>query len=386
MIDQANTGCDGRKDAKVHGAFARTWVDVDTSALRRNIELLTPPTGVLLVMVKGNAYGHGTVEVARVALESGAQWLGVSFVSEGLELRAANVNAPILVTTEVTPGEELRAVEADLDLTIYSEGCVDRLSVAARRLGLTPRVHLKINTGLNRVGAQPDSAPGLARRAADAGLRIRGIWTHFAVAEELDNPASDVQLALLCETSARINLPNGASRPLLHAANTAAILARADTHLDMVRAGIGVYGYLSDRELPRADEFAPALSWRAMVSFVKRVDAGQGISYGFTAQTSRPTTIATVPVGFADGYPRCLSNRGEVLIGGRRHSITGTIAMDQMLIDCGDERVDVGDEVTLLGRQGSHTITADELAHLAHTISDEILCRIHPRVPRRYLR
>ena len=360
-------------------------MDVDTAAIRRNAELLTPPTGVLLVMVKGNAYGHGTSEVARVVLEAGAQWLGVSFVSEGLDLRAANINAPILVTTEATPGEELRAVEADLDLTVYSEGAIDRLGAAARLSGLTPQIHLKVNTGLNRVGTQPTSAPALAQRATDAGLHIRGVWTHFAVAEEPDNPSSDDQLALLLETSSQISMPDSASRPMMHAANTAAILTRPEAHLDMVRAGIGVYGYLTGHGLPHADDFAPALSWRASVSFVKRVEAGQGISYGLTARTTRPTTIATVPVGFADGYPRCLSNRGEVLIGGRRHSIIGTIAMDQMLIDCVDERVDVGDEVTLIGSQGRHTITAEEVARLADTITDEILCRIHPRVPRRYL-
>jgi alanine racemase len=244
-------------------------------------------------------------------------------------------------------------------------------------------VHLKVNTGLNRVGVATAGALGLVGHAVGAGLDVRGVWTHFAVADDVDHPATALQLARLRDAVRDITAA-GHPTGLLHAANTAAILAHPGAHLDLVRAGIGIYGLSPDAALPGAGDLVPVLSWRTTVTYVKRVEAGEGVSYGFTARTARPATVATIPVGFADGYPRCLSNRGEALIRGTRFPILGTIAMDQMLVDCGDDVVDVGDEVVLIGRQGSHVVTAEELAGLAGTIVDEILCGISTRVPRRY--
>ncbi|MCV7225781.1 alanine racemase [Mycolicibacterium komossense] len=357
---------------------------MDLAAVRHNTAVLTPHRSALLVMVKGNAYGHGAFEIARTVLDAGAQWLGVSFVEEGIGLRSASLTAPILVTTEAPRGDEERALRAGLDLTVYSFAAIDRVADAGRRTGTTPRVHIKLNTGLNRVGAPPEQAAALADRAVAAGLDVRGVWTHFAVAEQLGNPATETQLNRMLVAAETIR-SSGRCDPWLHAANTAAILAYPEAHLDMVRAGIGIYGYLPDHDLPRAHEIEPALAWRTSVSHVKRLAAGQGVSYGFTARTTAPTTVATVPVGFADGYPRRLSNRADVLVHGRRFPIMGTIAMDQMLIDCGDQPVDVGDDVTLIGAQGAQVVTVDELAALAGTIADEILCGIHPRVPRHYV-
>ncbi|OBC10044.1 alanine racemase [Mycobacterium sp. 852013-50091_SCH5140682] len=364
-------------------AGLRTWAEVDAAAIRHNVAILTPPSSALLVMVKGNAYGHGAFEVARMLSELGVDWLGVSFVDEGLALRARTLATPILVTTEAAAGEERRAVEAELDLTVYSASAIERLAEVSARTGLKPRVHIKVNTGLNRVGVPPAAVASLTSHALSAGLKVRSIWTHFAVAEETANPATEVQLSLLLGAAAKVGV--GAGRPWLHAANTAAILAHPHAHLDLVRAGIGAYGYLPDDQLPRADQFIPALSWRTRVTHVKRLAAGEGISYGFTGRTSQPTTVATVPVGFADGYPRNLSNRGHVLISGQRHPIIGTIAMDQMMVNCSDAPVAVGDEVTLIGAQDDQVISAEEIATLAGTIVDEILCSIHPRVPRHFV-
>lgn len=368
----------------VSSARPRTWVEVDLAAVRHNTAVLTPPDSALLVMVKGNAYGHGAVEVARTVLAAGAQWLGVSFVEEAIDLRSASLAAPILVTTETTPGDEERALRTGLDLTVYSFAAIDRVAEAGRRTGTTPRVHIKLNTGLNRVGAAPEQASALADHAVANGLDVRGVWTHFAVAEQAGNPATEAQLNRMLMATETIQSVRRCDL-WLHAANTAAILAYPQAHLDMVRAGIGIYGCLPDHGLPRAGEIEPTLTWRTSVSHVKRLDAGQGVSYGFTARTTAPTTVATVPVGFADGYPRCLSNRAHVLIRGHRFPVMGTIAMDQMLIDCGDQPIEVGDEVTLIGAQGAQVLTVDELAELAGTIVDEILCGIHPRVPRHYV-
>lgn len=365
------------------GQLPRTWVDVDLSAVRHNTAVLTPPHSDLLVMIKGNGFGHGAVEIARTVLAAGAHWLGASFIADGIELRSASPDAPILVTTEALPGEEEPALRASLDMTVYSQDAINRLGEASRRVGTTPRVHIKLNTGLNRVGAPPKDAVALTNQAVAAGLEVRGLWTHFANSEQLDDPTTDAQLHRLLAAAAALEAA-GHRRPRLHAANTAAILAHPSTHLDLVRAGIGIFGFAPDAALPRAGELIPALSWCTSVRHVKRLDAGQGVSYGFTARTSKPTTVATLPVGYFDGYPRCLSNRGDVLIRGRRCRVLGAIAMDQMLIDCADEPIEVGDEVVLIGAQGDQTVTALELATAAGTVVDEILGGISARAPRFY--
>lgn len=362
----------------------RTWVEVDLAALQHNVAVLSRPKSALLAMVKGNGYGHGAVEVARAVLRSGARWLGVSFIDEAVALRSAGFTASILVTTETIGGQEQRALEADIDLTVYSHRSIDALAYASRCTHTTPRVHIKVNTGLNRVGAPADEVVALVNHAAKAGLNVCSLWTHFAVAEDLTNPTTSVQLDKLLKAAASLRAA-GHRIPLLHAANTAAILAHPAAHLDMVRAGIGLYGFSPDDTLPRAKELLPTLSWHTRVTHVKRVNAGEGISYGFTAHTTRPTTIATLPVGFADGYPRVLSNRAHVLVNGRRFPVVGTIAMDQMLIDCGDEAVEVDDTATLIGGHGTQAVTVPELSTLAGTIVDELLCGISTRVPRRYI-
>lgn len=365
-------------------ALRRSDVWVDLSAIRHNVNVLTAPPAALLVMVKGDGYGHGRVEVARTVIDAGAHWLGVTFVEEGVELRQALPETPVLLTTEAAPGEDEVAVMSDLDMTVYSHRALDAIAKFATGSGKAARVHIKVNTGLNRVGASCADVLSLVRHAFSAGIEVRGLWTHFAVADDVTDPTTNRQLARLLDTVASVRAA-GYPVPIVHAANTAAILAHPNAHLNMVRAGDGIYGISPGDALPRADELKPALTWRTVVRHTKPVAAGEGVSYGFTGRATRTTTVATLPVGFADGFPRILSNRAHVLINGTRRPVIGTIAMDQMMVDCGDEPVAYGDEVTLIGLQGNEVITVDELAGLAGTVADEILCGISQRVPRRYL-
>ncbi|MBA3729130.1 MAG: alanine racemase, partial [Actinobacteria bacterium] len=325
-----------------------------------------------------------TVPVARAALQAGATWLGVALVEEGLALREAGIDAPTLVLTEFPPGSEEAALRADLTPTIYSEDGLSRLAVATDAAAGTPGVHVKVDTGMHRVGLPPDRAIELVGRLDDAGLGLQGLWTHFAKSEEMGDDFTARQLGTFRRTVEELSLLGHRPR-YLHAANSGAVLAHPESHLDLVRVGIAMYGVAPGLELPGVPALRPALSWKSAVSLVKRVGAGEGVSYGLRFRAERATTIATVPVGYADGYPRSLTNRGPVLIGGRRLRVAGTVTMDQLMVDCEDDPVEVGDEVVLIGRQGAAEVRAEELAELTGTIGYEIVCGVSERVPREYL-
>jgi alanine racemase len=361
--------------------YRPTWVEVDLSAIRHNARALKPEGSELMAVVKADGYGHGDVEVARAALDAGATWAGVALVEEGLRLRAAGIEVPILVLSELPPGSEAVALAHRLTATLYSDAALHRLADAAR--GPVP-VHLKVDSGMHRVGVwPPEEMPSFAERVTAAGLVVEGLFTHFARSEE-DEVTTKEQLRRFLETADAVRAM-GIEPRLLHAANSGATILHPESHLDLVRPGIALYGIEPAPAVGADLGLRPALRWRSQVSAVKRLPAGEATSYGHRYRLERDSWIATVPVGYADGYPRQLTNVGEVLIGGRRVRVAGTVTMDQLLVDLGDETVDVGEEVVMIGTQGNETIGADEVGRRFGTIGYEIVSRIGPRVPRRYV-
>ena len=361
------------------------WAEVDLGAVAHNVAVLATAVAPaqLCAVVKANGYGHGAVPVARAAVAAGATWLAVALVDEGVELRAAGLTAPILVLSEPRAEEMARVVAEGLTATVYTIDGVAALAEAARRWGTTAGVHLKVNTGMNRVGAQPAEVLALATAvASDPVLRLDALWTHCAVADEPDHPFTDEQLARFRAAVAELE-GAGLRPPLLHAANSAAALTRPDARFDLVRAGIAVYGIDPAPALAGAADLRPALSLHARVTHVKRVRAGERVSYGLRHRFGRDATVATVPLGYADGVPRRLGAvGGEVLVGGRRRPIVGVVTMDQFMVDCGDDAVALGDEVVLIGRQGDEAVTANEWGDRLDTIGYEVVCGIGARVPR----
>jgi alanine racemase len=363
--------------------FRPTWAEVDLGAIRHNVRALKPGGAELMAVVKADAYGHGDVPVARAAREAGASWLGVALVEEGIGLREAGIDGPILLLSEPPPRAADAAVAADLTPTIYSAAAAEAVSTAAEATGRPARVHLKVDTGMHRVGIAPEEAVGMAARLRDLGLEVEGAWTHFARSEELDDPTTPDQLKRFREV---LDALEGAGiRPRYrHAANSGATLGWPETHLDLVRVGIAMYGIDPGPQLHGRVDLRPAMGLRSRVSHVRRLPAGEAVSYGHRYRLDREAWVATVPIGYADGYPRSLTNVGRALIRGARRPVAGTVTMDHILFDCGDDRIEVGDEVVLFGRQGDQEIRAEEMAEWARTIGYEIVCGIGARVPREH--
>lgn len=367
--------------------FRPARVEVDLAAVRSNIRRLvsdSAPAEVLAV-VKADAYGHGAVPIASCALEAGATRLGVAIVEEGALLRDAGITAPILLLSE-PPANVADAVVANaLTSTVYTAGGIDALGRAARDAGEVIPVHLKVDTGMHRVGCTTQDALALAQRiAADSGLTLEGVFTHFATADEADSEFVETQLERFRTVLA--DLESAGINPVItHCANSAAALTRPSALFSMVRLGITIYGIAPSPELEPLNGLTQALSFTSEVTFVKRLSAGDRLSYGQRYELMSASTIATIPVGYADGVPRRLGEvGGEVLIAGKRFPIAGTITMDQLLVDVGDVDVSIGDEVVFLGKQGDQEITASEWAGRLNTIAYEIVCGIGPRVPREY--
>ena len=365
------------------------WAEIDLNAVRANVRAwssLVAPAAVCAV-VKADGYGHGAIPVGRAAVDAGASCLAVALVEEGEQLRAAEIDAPILVLSEPVPEAAESVVANRLTPVVYTAGGIDALAKAAAAAapGAALPVHLKIDTGMHRVGCAPDVAIELARHVLERPeLTLAGVCTHFAVADEPDNEFTRRQQNLFERVLAEFHAA-GVPTGIVHACNSAAAITVPDARFDMVRIGIGVYGIPPAPALDGRVDLTPALSVKACVSYVQRLGAGEGISYGLRYATARPTRIVTVPIGYADGVPRELSLRGgEVLVRGRRYPMAGTVTMDQLMVDVGDAPVDVGDEVVLLGRQGDEHITAQEWAERVGTIAYTVVCGIGPRVPRTY--
>jgi alanine racemase len=365
------------------GPFRPTAAVVDLDAVRHNVRALKPDGAELMAVVKANGYGHGDVPVARAALEAGATWLGVALVEEGLRLRAAGMAAPMLVLSEFPRGSEKEALAARLTPTVYTDAGLSALTEAAATLRHPSPVHVKVDTGMHRVGVAPQLASQLCIGVVEAGLELEGVWTHFAVADEPDDPSAREQLDRFRWVLA--DLEGAGIHPRYrHAANSAALLALPQSHLDLVRVGIALYGIAPGPALEGRADLRPAMSLRSQVTLTKRVAAGEGVSYGLRYRLEQDATVATVPVGYADGYHRAASGRAHVLIRGRRHPVAGTVTMDQITVDCGDDPVQEGDEVVLFGSQGDQAIRAEELAAWAGTIGYEVVCSVSERVPREY--
>lgn len=364
--------------------YRPTVAVVDLEAIRHNVRAMKPPNAELMAVVKANGYGHGDVPVARAAVEAGATWLGVALVEEGLRLREAGIDAPILVLSEFPDGSEIDALAAGLTPTVYSPESTYALEDARSRLGFDLRAHLKVDTGMHRVGARPDVAVILAEvMKHDQRIEVEGVWTHLARSEELDAPTTRDQLEVF--QSALKEMEALGVRPWYrHAANSGATIAWPESHFDLVRVGIGLYGIAPGPSLEGRVDLRPAMSLRSRVSLVQRLGAGEAVSYGHRYRLEGESTIATVPVGYADGYHRAASAQAQVLIRGRRYPVAGTITMDQLTVDCGDDPVEPGDEVLLFGRQGDERITAEEVAGWAGTIGYEVVCAVSDRVPREY--
>jgi alanine racemase len=365
------------------------WVEVDLAAIARNVGVLieTVAPASLWAVVKADGYGHGAATVARTALEAGAEGLCVAFVQEGAALRQAGIVAPVIVLAEQPEVQLDELVRWHLAATAYTTSYLDALASAVRDAGAARLpVHVKVDTGMHRVGAAPDEVVDLVRRlVALPELQWAGLCTHLARADEPEAPTTETQLTLLAGVEAELRTA-GFTPPRVHVANSAGGLAWPAARRDFVRAGIAVYGIAPGPGVAHlCKELEPALSLRARVSHVTRVAAGEGISYGHVTVTAAETTIATVPIGYADGVPRRLSAvGGQVLVHGRRWPIAGVVTMDQLMIDCRDEPVAVGDEVVLIGAQGGERITADDWAEALGTIAYEIVCGIGARVPRLY--
>jgi alanine racemase len=363
--------------------FRPTVAEVDLEAIRHNVRRLKPPDAELMAVVKANAYGHGAVPVATASLEAGATWLGVALVEEGVRLREAGIEAPILMLTEFPPGSAKDGLGASLTPSIYTDHGLEALTEAAGALGTSVGVHLKLDTGMHRVGLHPDRGASFASAILDRGLELEGVWTHFATSEAPDDTFARRQLDRFLE--ALREMEDAGMRPRYrHAANSGAVIALPDSHLDLVRVGIAMYGLPPGPSLSAAVDLHPAMSLRSRVAMVRRVPAGEGISYGLRYAPERESSVATVPVGYADGYFRSVFGAGRVLIRGRRHPIAGAITMDQLMVDCGDQDVEPGDEVVLFGDQEGARITADEVGTWAGTIGYEVVCAVSDRVPREY--
>ncbi|AGL01560.1 alanine racemase [Desulfoscipio gibsoniae] len=370
---------------------APVWSEINIGALAHNIKQLrniASPQAELMAVVKANAYGHGAPRVARIALANGATRLGVARASEGTELREEGIDAPVLVLGYTIPEDYHLILEYNLTQTIYSVQTARELSKMATQAGKKAHVHIKVDTGMGRLGFFPDNdgIKNITDIARMPNLELDGIFTHFASADCRDKSYAYSQWHSFQEFLDLL-AREGITFPCRHAANSAALLDMPETHLDMVRAGIAIYGiYPSNETAKDGTSLQPVMTVKARVAHVKHVPAGFGISYGVTHITPTPTVVVTIPAGYADGYSRLLSSKGEVLIRGQRAPVIGRICMDQFMVDAGHiPDVETGEEVVLLGRQGNNEITADDIAEKIGTINYEVLCAVNCRVPRYYV-
>lgn len=367
-----------------------TFAEIDLAAIAANVGLacrLAGPAVQVMAVVKADAYGHGAVPVAATALEAGATWLGVAIPEEAIPLRLAGMTCRVLVLGPISPEQADPVAAYGLDQCVCDLAQAEALDRAARAHGRKLSLHLKVDTGMGRVGLRPREVRGVAEKIAGLpSVRLAGLMTHFAESEAEDPAFAREQLARFAEVAHELR-GAGIAVPLRHASNSGALLHLPEARLDLVRPGIMLYGYHPRGRQPAADPgLRPALRLRTGISQIQTVTRGESVSYGRTFVAPRDLRVATLPVGYADGVGRLLSNRGQVLIRGRRVALIGRVCMDMIMVDVTDlPNVRPGDEAVLIGRQGAEEISADEVAEVQGTISYEILSRIGPRVPRVYL-
>ena len=366
-----------------------TFAEIDLEAIRHNVRriraVISPATYVTAI-VKANAYGHGAAKVSAAVLSAGADFLGVALPEEGAELRESGFRVPIFVSSLTLPDQAQLFLDYDLIATIATSEMARALAEAARLARRPAKVMVKIDTGMGRIGIRPDQALSFIEKLlAIPELELQGVFTHLATAESRDKTQAHLQLDQFNAVVNRMAAA-GIALPWISAANSATLLDLVHGHFNMVRPGIILYGLPPAHEMHLSFPFKPAMQFKTKIVFIKQVPAGTSISYGSTYTTSQDTFIATLPVGYADGYSRLLSNRASVLIGGRRLPVVGRVCMDQIMVDLGPScAAQIGDEGVLFGRQGGEEITVTELADLVGTIHYELVSGISSRVPRVYL-
>lgn len=364
----------------------KTWAEIDHEALRFNIQQirnLVGPRVKILASVKAEGYGHGVVSVSRTALSAGAEWLGVSHVKEALELRSFFPNVPILILSSGMSGHTRLIVRNRLTPVVCSLEIARDLSAAALASGTIANIHVMLDTGMGRIGVwHKNSLTFLKRISQIKGIRLEGLASHFAAADDQDSTFTDRQLNGFLRAAKEVR-EMGIDIPLHHIANSAALIHNRETHLDMVRPGIMLYGVYPDPRSRSLIDLKPVLSLKTRIAYLKTVEPGRTISYGLTYLVKKKTRVATLPIGYGDGFSRAHSSRGEVLIRGQRAPIIGIVTMDQIMVDVGNiDGVAVGDEAVLIGEQGAERITAEEAAEKIGTISYEVLAQLGKRVSR----
>lgn len=365
------------------------WVEVDLGAIKTNVAALVEQAGraELWATVKANGYGHGAVEVARTALSAGASGLCVALANEAHQLRQAKIVVPILIVSEQPEVAFEQMLGDQVVATVYNEATINSYAAAAKRLGLVGKVHLKVDTGMHRVGVPVASAIARVEQInALSSLQLEGVYTHFAAADLPSHDETAKQQRRFDDFIAELDRKK--LRPkFVHTSNSAALLRSLNAATDIARVGIAIYGIAPSNETENvASRLRPAMSLHARVSHVQWLAAGEGVSYGLRKKLDRAANIATLPLGYADGVPRRLwSVGGEVLIAGKRCPIIGVVTMDQLMVNCGEIDVKIGDRAVLLGAQGEEVITANEIATRLETIGYEIVCGVSARVPRVYL-
>jgi len=367
-----------------------TRVEVNLDAIAHNIQLIRKKVTSrvkIMAVVKADGYGHGAIEVAKTAIESGADYLAVAIPEEGLELRRAGIEAPILVLGLIPPEKVQVIVEHNLTQTICTKELAEALSAKAQELDRVAKVHVKVDTGMGRIGVLPEDVVNFIKQISNLkGIRIEGIFTHFSEADKKDKTFTELQIARFKQIITKLERI-GIQIPIKHAANSAGILDLPSSYFDLVRPGIMIYGLYPSKEIIHTLNLKPAMSFKTAVAYLKTVPPRTPISYGRTFITQKESVIATLPVGYADGYNRLLSNKGEVLIRGRRAPVVGRVCMDMTVVDVSHiPGVRVGDEVVLFGKQGDDEISIDEVAYKINTINYEVVCNIGKRVPRIYLK
>ncbi|HEY4694044.1 MAG TPA: alanine racemase [Bellilinea sp.] len=366
-----------------------TWAEIDLEAIRQNVRSFKRHVGAavqIYAVVKANAYGHGAVPVAKAALEAGAARLAVHRLTEGIELRQAGLTAPILVMGYTPPAGAQTMVEWDLTPSCITTEFAQALSTQAAAQGKTIPLHVKVDTGMSRYGLFPaEVMPFLTAIAKLPAVSIEGLFTHFATADASDQTWVRQQITTFDQVIASIQA-SGMDIPIIHAANSATTMKLPQAHYNAVRPGISMYGMNPSSEWEPVFDLHPALTLKSTVSRVRELPTGAGVSYGRTFVTSRPTTAALVPVGYGDGYHRILTNKGVVLVRGKRAPIIGRVCMDQFVVDVtGIPGVQQDDEVVLVGRQGDERISAEEVGRLAGSINYEVTTGLLPRVVRKYI-
>jgi alanine racemase len=386
-LSHSSSELDALRHRHAEASDRPTRIHVDLNALTHNLHALQARAGApVMGIVKANAYGHGLVPVALHLQAQGIAQLGVAFVEEGIALRQAGVRIPILVMGGIFGPQVAQFLAHDLEITVSSLGKLRQVEAAAEALGRKAIIHLKIDTGMERIGVHSYNAgPFIEAAVASPWCEVKGVYSHLACADDPASPMTALQLERFLDACAHFERI-GAPMPLRHLANSGGVLHFPETALDFVRPGIALYGVLPDPASQRTVDLRPALSLVSQVVYFKVVEAGQSVSYGATWAPAQDTRIVTIPIGYGDGYPRSLSSRGDVLIRGQRYPIVGRICMDQFMVDLGPDGTAYNeDAVVLIGRQGDAQIACEAVALVAGTIPYEILVGLNDRIPREYV-